>query len=180
MSNFNFKAKHKKTGEIVEVTAIDTREYSEYNYIYKLGGAGIFSKKEFDKRYESLETLNISNIEISFCHKCLSMTHITKRDKCGKCGADKSIPKEESFSLQQTWEEEFEKRFHVVDNRIGDRLRGYSTLDIGPKIKDFIQSTLQSERSKLKQELREKIEKIDVSGGGSGRRLKIQILKLLE
>jgi len=65
---------------------------------------------------------------------------------------------------------EFREKFVGSDGRI------YSGTLTAGKIEQFLLKALQAQ----KEDLLEKIEEIDVSGGGSGRRLKIQIKQLLK
>jgi hypothetical protein len=76
------------------------------------------------------------------------------------------------------WEEEFDKLFSEDKN--GKNSVGLQYIDAPEtKLKSFIKSTLQQERQKERESWIEKIEKIDTSGGGNGRRVVAQILQAL-
>jgi len=53
MSNFNFTAKNKKTGEVVEVYAMDDH-FGRHRYGYKIGDT-ILNDRDFNRMYERIE-----------------------------------------------------------------------------------------------------------------------------
>lgn len=65
MSNYNFKAKNKKTGEIIEFLAIDNY-YGKHRYAYKPmsyeTSKGLYTPEEFDMEFEPVEDTTISDI----------------------------------------------------------------------------------------------------------------------
>ena len=67
------------------------------------------------------------------------------------------------------WREEFDKFFNINEDSCPDCYK------CSERIKNFIQSLL----DKNTKEIIDKVESINVSGGGSGRRLKLELLNWL-
>lgn len=76
---------------------------------------------------------------------------------------------------------EFDKVFSIKDNVWGKaKYGGGNTIYQPSKVKQFISSALDKQHKADMEEVKKIVEGIDDNGGGSGRRLKIQLLNKLK
>ena len=129
MSNYNLKAKNKKTGEIEVFTAIDNS--SSYSYLSE-DLYTHYSSKEFNDLYDIVEECKCREMT---CPKGCKAYHTHKTFWCEHCYEDRNLPKPmtqeeyddskhlitKSIKPDNNWIEQFNQKFpHKIAEVIDD------------------------------------------------------------